>query len=184
MLTLISGASSGLGAEMARQLADLGHDLVLAARRVDRLEELRAEILAKHPTLTVAVAELDVTDDDAVFRVFADHGSVDRIIVNAGLDSSEPVGTGHHSRNRAVAMTNFVAALAQMEAAMEQFRSSSAATSWSSRPSPPSVGCAVARPSTLPPSAASLTWPRACGRRPWTPTLTSGSSIPATSAPR
>ena len=46
---LITGASSGLGAEMARQFADLGHDLALCARRTDRLEELRAELLAKHP---------------------------------------------------------------------------------------------------------------------------------------
>jgi NAD(P)-dependent dehydrogenase (short-subunit alcohol dehydrogenase family) len=35
VLTLITGASSGLGAEMARQLADHGHDLVLTARRID-----------------------------------------------------------------------------------------------------------------------------------------------------
>ena len=46
---LITGASSGLGAEMARQFAAKGYDLALAARRVDRLEELRAEILAVSP---------------------------------------------------------------------------------------------------------------------------------------
>ena len=42
--TLITGASSGLGAEMARQLADRGWDLALAARRTERLEGLRDEI--------------------------------------------------------------------------------------------------------------------------------------------
>ena len=46
--TLITGASSGLGAEMARQLADRGWDLALAARRTERLEELRDEIVAKN----------------------------------------------------------------------------------------------------------------------------------------
>ena len=46
---LITGASSGLGAEMARQLAARGNDLALCARRLDRLEELRSEILATHP---------------------------------------------------------------------------------------------------------------------------------------
>ena len=43
-VTLITGASSGLGAEMARQLAARGEDLALCARRTERLEELRAEI--------------------------------------------------------------------------------------------------------------------------------------------
>ena len=46
---LITGASSGLGAEMARQFAALGHDLALTARRTDRLDELKAQILADHP---------------------------------------------------------------------------------------------------------------------------------------
>ena len=45
MRTLPTGASSRLGAEMARQFAARGHDLALAARRVDRLEQLREEIL-------------------------------------------------------------------------------------------------------------------------------------------
>ena len=48
MRTLITGASAGLGAEMARQFADLGHDLVLTARRVERLEQLRDEIVAAY----------------------------------------------------------------------------------------------------------------------------------------
>ena len=46
---LITGASSGLGAEMARQFADLGYDLALCARRLERLDELKAEILGRHP---------------------------------------------------------------------------------------------------------------------------------------
>jgi short-subunit dehydrogenase len=46
---LITGASSGLGAEMARQFAAKGHDLALCARRTDRLDDLRDELLAAHP---------------------------------------------------------------------------------------------------------------------------------------
>lgn len=68
--TLITGASSGLGAGMARHLAASGHDLALTARRVDRLEALRAELLAAHPGIRVVVHALDVNDHDAVFRVF------------------------------------------------------------------------------------------------------------------
>jgi len=123
---LITGASSGLGEEMARQFADLGYDLGLAARRTERLDALKAEILAKHPETRVELKALDVNDDDAVFRVFkefaADFGTIDRVIINAGLGKGAPLGTGRYDANRQTAMTNFVAALAQTEAAMEIFR--------------------------------------------------------------
>lgn len=122
---LITGASSGVGAEMARQLAARGDHLALCARRTERLEELREEILAAHD-VRVAVRPLDVTDDDAVFETFrafrADLGRLDRVVVNAGLGKGAPLGTGRFDANRETAMTNFVAALAQTEAAMEAFR--------------------------------------------------------------
>ena len=127
---LITGASSGLGAEMARQFAHLGHDLALCARRTDRLEELKAEVLAKHPDRRVAIRALDVTDDDAVFRVFREFadelGTIDRVVINAGLGKGAALGTGRYDANKATAMTNFVAALAQTEAAMEIFRDQNA----------------------------------------------------------
>ncbi|MDR6174399.1 short-subunit dehydrogenase [Nocardioides zeae] len=127
---LITGASSGLGAEMARQFAALGHDLALCARRLDRLEELRAEITAAHPDRRVEVRELDVTDDDAVAAVFADlaatFGHLDRVIVNAGLGKGAPLGTGKHHANRQTAVTNFLGALAQTDAALEVFRAQDA----------------------------------------------------------
>ena len=124
--TLITGASSGLGAEMARQLAARGHDLALCARRTDRLTELATEITTAHPDRRVVVKALDVTDHDAVFRVFDEFhdelGGIDRVIVNAGLGKGAPIGTGRYDANKQTAMTNFVAALAQTEAAMEIFR--------------------------------------------------------------
>ncbi|KRB76299.1 short-chain dehydrogenase [Nocardioides sp. Root190] len=123
---LITGASSGLGAEMARQFAARGHDLGLAARRTERLEELRDEITAAHPTTRIAVRALDVTDHTAVFRVFGELrdelGRLDRVVVNAGLGKGARLGTGRFEANLETAMTNFVGALAQTEAAMEIFR--------------------------------------------------------------
>ncbi|MDN5896113.1 MAG: SDR family oxidoreductase [Nocardioides sp.] len=123
---LITGASAGLGAEMARQFSDLGHDLALCARRLDKLEELRAQILVRHPDRRVEIRALDVTDDDRVFEVFRDFADVfptiDRVIINAGLGKGAPLGTGKFHANRETAMTNFVAGLAQTEAAMEIFR--------------------------------------------------------------
>ena len=127
---VITGASAGLGAEMARQLAGRGYDLALCARRLERLEELRGEILARHPERTVLVAALDVNEPERVFEVFrgfrddfaAAGQRVDRVVVNAGLGKGAPLGTGRYEVNRETAMTNFVGALTQTEAAMEIFR--------------------------------------------------------------
>lgn len=124
--TIITGASSGLGAEMARQFAAQGHDLALTARRTDRLEQLREEIGTAHPERTVLIRALDVTDNHDVFTATAELaerlGGLDRFIVNAGLGKGAPIGTGRFDANRETAMTNFVGALAQMEAAMQIFR--------------------------------------------------------------
>ena len=67
-IILITGASSGLGAEMARQFAAKGHDLALCARRTDRLEELRDQIAASAPAVRVQLRALDVNDDAQVSR--------------------------------------------------------------------------------------------------------------------
>lgn len=123
---LITGASSGLGAEMARQFAALGYDLALCARRTERLDELADEITGAYPAVQVRTAALDVTDFDAVPRVFdefaAEFGRLDRVIVNAGLGKGVPFGKGGDRPNRQTATTNFLGAMAQMEAAMKIFR--------------------------------------------------------------
>ncbi|MDR3414867.1 MAG: SDR family oxidoreductase [Nevskia sp.] len=123
---LITGASSGLGAGMAREFAAKGRDLALCARRTERLEALRQELLAAHPGIRVLVKPLDVNDYDSVFTVFREFagqmGGLDRVIVNAGIGKGQPIGTGYFHANRQTAETNFVAALAQCEAAVEIFR--------------------------------------------------------------
>ena len=115
---------------MARQFAALGYDLALCARRTERLEELQAEILGRHPDRRVEIAALDVNDHDQVFEVFhafhADFGHLDRIVVNAGLGKGAPVGTGKFYANKETAETNFIGALAQTEAAVEIFRKQNA----------------------------------------------------------
>ncbi|MFU8784223.1 SDR family oxidoreductase [Aliidiomarina sp.] len=123
---LITGASSGLGEEMARQFAAKGHDLALCARRTERLEALQAEIAEKYPQVTVILQALDVNDHDAVFRVFNEFkeelGGLDRVIVNAGMGKGGSLGTGLFKYNKLTAETNYIAALAQCEAALEIFR--------------------------------------------------------------
>ncbi len=86
-VALVTGASSGLGARFARALAGAGAGVVLAARRVGRLEALAAEIEdAGGRALAVG---LDVTDEDAVAAAFdaaeSALGPVDILVNNAGI---------------------------------------------------------------------------------------------------
>lgn len=84
---LITGASSGIGAALAREFARQGGRLVLTARRVDRLEQLKAEI-EKAGGQALAVA-CDVTRDGdpgkAIGEACARFGQVDVVVANAGF---------------------------------------------------------------------------------------------------
>ena len=84
---LITGASSGLGAHFARLFASRKANVIVGARRIDRVETLAGELQAAgHSALAVA---LDVTDESSVSRAFdageARFGLIDTIIANAGL---------------------------------------------------------------------------------------------------
>jgi short-subunit dehydrogenase len=123
---LITGASSGLGAGMARAFAGKGRNLALCARRTDRLDELKAELTQQYPEIKVAVAALDVTDHEQVPKVFGELsdqlGGIDRIVVNAGIGKGAPLGSGKLWANKATIETNLVAALVQIETALEIFK--------------------------------------------------------------
>lgn len=123
---LITGASAGLGREMALQFAAMGRDLWLCARRLDRLEALKHEIATRYPTVQVHVAELDVCDHQAVERVFnlafETGAGLDRIIVNAGIGGGAPIGSNQAAVNQRILLTNLNAALAQCEAAVALFK--------------------------------------------------------------
>jgi len=111
---------------MARAFAAKGRDLALCARRTDRLDELKSELNGRYPGITVAVATLDVTDHDQVPKVFAELsealGGIDRVIVNAGIGKGAPLGSGKLWANKATIETNLVAALVQIETALEMFK--------------------------------------------------------------
>ena len=84
---LVTGASSGIGAGVVRELGRAGAKLMIGARRTDRLEALKAEIEGEGGT--VAVQALDVTDRASV-RAFAaaamaEFGRIDVLVNNAGI---------------------------------------------------------------------------------------------------
>src|SRR4051794_25693228 len=102
---VVTGASSGIGAATARRLAAEGFDVVLAARRRDRLEELKAEIEGSDPQGRrggVAVVPLDVTDQESVDSFAAALKQCHVLVNNAGgafgLDPVAKADTGDWQR--------------------------------------------------------------------------------------
>jgi NADP-dependent 3-hydroxy acid dehydrogenase YdfG len=91
---VVTGASSGIGAATAEALAREGADVVVAARREDRLESLAADLESAHD-VTVAVVPTDVTDEDAVAALVdaavERFGGLDVLVNNAGVAAGSDV---------------------------------------------------------------------------------------------
>jgi uncharacterized protein len=87
---VVTGASAGIGKELARQLAERGHGLTLVARRRERLEDLAGELRAAHG-VEVAVHDCDLSDDAARAALIAalrdGERRVDVLCNNAGYGS-------------------------------------------------------------------------------------------------
>ena len=90
-VAFVTGASSGLGAQFAKTLAAAGAGVVLAARRVDRLKALRAEIESEGGDAHVVT--LDVTDPDSICAAVAhaetEMGAIDILVNNSGVGTTQ-----------------------------------------------------------------------------------------------
>ena len=118
---LITGASSGLGVEFARQLAPHAHALVLTARRQDRLEFLKAELSRANPNLSIFCYALDLADMDALDRFtrwLSDEGiRINFLINNAGLGDHSLFQASEWRRVKAMLDVN-IGALTRLTHAM------------------------------------------------------------------
>ena len=81
MKALITGASSGIGRDMARYLSGLGYDLIIVARRENLLEELKNELTKTQ----VIVEKADVSNPDVCRTLFEKHPDIDLLVNNAGF---------------------------------------------------------------------------------------------------
>lgn len=90
-VALVTGASSGLGAQFAKTLAAAGAGVVLAARRIERLKTLRAEIEAAGGDAHVVT--LDVTDPASIAAAVAhaetEMGAIDILVNNSGVSTTQ-----------------------------------------------------------------------------------------------
>lgn len=80
MRALITGASSGMGRDMARILSGMGYDLVLTARRRERLEQLKQELTGK-----VDILPFDLSKEEDCYALYQQAGEIDVLINNAGF---------------------------------------------------------------------------------------------------
>ena len=91
MYALVTGASAGIGLEIARYLAVKGYDLILTARREDRLQKVRRQILDKYPDRKVLVIPADLSRREECLRLFeescagAGSENIDFVVNNAGM---------------------------------------------------------------------------------------------------
>jgi short-subunit dehydrogenase len=110
---LITGASAGIGREFARQLAGRAGSLVLVARRLDRLEELREELTKKDPNLNVHCRAVDLSQSNQVDELCAwlerDKIAIDFLINNAGLGDRGSFVSSDPQRVREMLAVNIVA---------------------------------------------------------------------------
>lgn len=124
---LIVGASSGIGAALARKLADEGYSLALLARRAEMLEKLTNEINQKHGTIRARFYVHDVTNyasAPALLRqIVADLGGLDSFIFNTGVSHMVGLKKYNFEKDRLTTEVNYIGALAWLNPVAEMFQS-------------------------------------------------------------
>ena len=109
---LVTGASSGLGLELARLFAHDGHDLVVVARRRDHLEALATRLAAEHGVAARVIAE-DLADPIAPRRIFAElkerRIEVEFLVNSAGFATNGPFAASDLGRQLAMVQVNAAA---------------------------------------------------------------------------
>lgn len=117
---LITGASAGLGAAYARQLAATGTNLILVARRKDRLEELAGELRSRHGvTVEVVPADLSTSDGTALVEGrIAGSATLDLLINNAGFGGRTSFAKGEAADHLYMARVHVEAAIGLARAAL------------------------------------------------------------------
>src|SRR2546421_179957 len=110
---LITGASAGIGRELARQLANRAQTLVLVARREQRLNELREELHNRNARLNVHSRVVDLCDkaqiDELIGWLDQNRIEIDFLINNAGVGDYGSIATSDPARDDRIIQLNITA---------------------------------------------------------------------------
>lgn len=127
---LVTGASSGIGAVYADRFAARGHDLILTARRADRLEAA-AKILADRYGVAVRAVTADLADRDGLARVeaiVASDPAITHLVNNAGVASTDPLAVSSPDEMERMIAVNVTAPMRLARAAAQAFAARGAGT--------------------------------------------------------
>lgn len=125
-VVLITGASSGIGAELARQFAAEGASVVVTARRLDRLNDLESEILSAGGVARALACDVTQSEDlrSAVSAVREEFGRIDVVIANAGFGVGGQFSKLTVDDFRRQLDTNFFGVVATLEATLADLEES------------------------------------------------------------
>jgi len=124
---VITGASAGIGRALAIEFAQRGWRLGLAARRLEALEALRDQLHAQPGSRAtqIELLQLDVDDEESVAprlaTLMSALGTVEVVVVNAGINAFSSVGRGDLATERRILRTNLLGAIATVDAAAAFF---------------------------------------------------------------
>lgn len=121
---LITGASSGIGRELARTLASRGWNLAIAARRSGELQDLAGELRSAHNVNVEAItADLStsVAAQSLLSEAEARCGEIDTVLANAGGFAGGRIGSGGFSASEKMLNVNVVGTFALIDAAVQMF---------------------------------------------------------------
>ena len=85
MRVLITGASSGIGRDMAKELANKNYDLILVARNKEGLEDLKTNLKLKYPNINIEIYSYDLSIKENCFELYDKVKDIDILINNAGF---------------------------------------------------------------------------------------------------
>jgi short-subunit dehydrogenase len=129
MVVIITGASAGIGRALAVELAGRGAKLALAARRIDRIEELNRQLGGHHLCIATDVASREQCET-LVARTIESYGRIDTLVCNAGYGFLAAVAKSTPEQMQAIFQTNVFGSVDCIRAAVPQMQKQELRDGW------------------------------------------------------